>query len=156
MENAVLVHNSEEARAFIQKFQEDLATLVISRTTNGGCCGLNEQSIMRSLLLWNAGYLEGTRKGNLEILASMGRLQPGMAFLLDREMPDEIYDKYTAGFNEGLTHTDEKRAKAVATFERLYPLTTPAAAVDNAARPARDKNLSVGMPTDQQKKEEVK
>jgi hypothetical protein len=133
MENIALVHNSEEARAFIQKFQGDLAELVISRTTNGGCCGLNEQSIMCGLLLWNAGYLEGMRKGNLEILASMGRLAPNMAFLLDRETPEEIYDRYTAGFNEGIKHTDEERVKAVAQFERLYPLTNPAPPADTAA-----------------------
>ena len=146
MENIALVHNSEEARAFIQKFQGDLAELVISRTTNGGCCGLNEQSIMRGLLLWNAGYLEGMRKGNLEILASMGRLNPNMAFLLDRETTEDIYDRYTAGFNEGIKHTDEERMKAIAQFERLYPLTTPAASIDTAAEQVHQED----------KKEEVK
>ncbi len=118
MADIVLVRNKEEARVFAQKFEEDLAVLVKSRTVDGVCCGLNEQTIMQKALLWHAGFIEGMRQSGLEIVQSLGKLRPHMAYMLERESADDIYAFYTDGVNHGIRSTDEHRAESTERIAR--------------------------------------
>lgn len=111
-----LIRTKEEASAFAQKFQEEIAAIVKAHTVDGVSCGMNEQTIMQKVFLWNAGYLEGMRKSGLEIVASLGKLRPGMEYLLERETPDDIYEFYTDGFNFGIRTSDAHREES---FERI-------------------------------------
>ena len=96
-----MLTTKEEAAVFAAKFVDDLNVLLRARMDVHNMIGSNENSIIRRIMLHNAGFLEAMQRSGAESAAALGKLPPELRHMLERDPPEGIYAWYTDGYNHG-------------------------------------------------------